>query len=191
MAELTGQDEETLVLAARRGDKKALRALLGRNWNWLKALIYSVVGNVDETDDVLQEVCVRVISSIETLRQPERFRGWLATLARREALQYRRRRSRRPVSLSVESASSQPDERSGELFENIEQAEEHERILEAIRALPDKYSEAFMLVYSEELTYRQAAEALGVPITTLQIRLVRARRMIHERVVGRDTITDG
>jgi DNA-directed RNA polymerase specialized sigma24 family protein len=43
-----------------------------------------------------------------------------------------------------------------------------------------------MLAYSGDLTYRQMAEILNVPLTTVQIRLVRARRMLLERVTGKN-----
>jgi DNA-directed RNA polymerase specialized sigma24 family protein len=44
-----------------------------------------------------------------------------------------------------------------------------------------------MLQYSSDLTYRQIAEILDVPVTTVQIRLVRARAMIRDQVAGRQT----
>ena len=57
-------------------------------------------------------------------------------------------------------------------------------MLEAIRGLPEKYREVLVLAHSGELTYAQMAEVLNVPITTMQIRLVRARRMIRDRIAG-------
>ena len=43
-----------------------------------------------------------------------------------------------------------------------------------------------MLKYSEDLTYAQMAEILDVPLTTIQIRLVRARKMIYQRITGKE-----
>jgi len=43
-----------------------------------------------------------------------------------------------------------------------------------------------MLQYGSDLTYKQIAEILDIPVTTVQIRLVRARRMIYDRVAGKD-----
>jgi RNA polymerase sigma-70 factor (ECF subfamily) len=59
------------------------------------------------------------------------------------------------------------------------------RALEAVRVLPPKYREVFVLAHSGELTYAQMAEVLDVPITTMQIRLVRARQMVRNQVVGK------
>ncbi|MHC4131735.1 MAG: RNA polymerase sigma factor [Planctomycetota bacterium] len=180
-----GQNETALVIAARRGDKEAMRKLLELNWGWLKGLVYSVVCDVDALDDILQDVCLRVIDKISSLREPERFRAWLAVIAKRQALHHRIKR-REHKRLGSEKAVEVCDERSEKLFESIEYAEECQKLLAEVNSLPDKYRDVFMLAYSGDLTYRQMAEILDVPMTTMQIRLVRARRMILERVTGKD-----
>ena len=180
------QNESALVCAARQGDKEALQLLLGRNWAWLKGLAYSIVGDANDVDDVLQDICVRVISKIDTLREPERFRPWLAILARRQALRYRQQKAQRPILWDEELADQHCDKTAQRLLENIEQKEQYERILQALNSLPEKYREAFILEYVHDLTYGQIAEILDIPITTLQIRLVRARRMILYKVSGKN-----
>ena len=178
------QNEAALVCAAQSGDKEALQLLLGRNWAWLKGLAYSIVGDANDVDDVLQDICVRVITKIDTLREPERFRPWLAVLARRQALRYRQQKAQRPISLNEELADQHCDEQAQRLLENIEQKEQCERVLQALNSLPEKYREVFILEYVHDLTYGQIAEILDIPVTTLQIRLVRARRMILDKVSG-------
>lgn len=181
-----GQNESALVCAAQRCDKEALQLLLTRNWLWLKGLVFSIVGDADEVDDVLQDICVRVITRIDTLREPERFRPWLAVLARRQALRHRQRKAQRPGPLSEELVQFKDDPKARQLLENLEQKEQYQQIVQAVQSLPEKYRQVFMLEYSGDLTYGQIAEILDIPITTVQIRLVRARRMIHDRVTSRD-----
>lgn len=175
-----------MVCAAQRCDKEALQLLLTRNWLWLKGLVFSIVGDADEVDDVLQDICVRVITRIDTLREPERFRPWLAVLARRQALRHRQRKAQRPGPLSEELVQFKDDPKARQLLENLEQKEQYQQIVQAVQSLPEKYRQVFMLEYSGDLTYGQIAEILDIPITTVQIRLVRARRMIHDRVTSRD-----
>jgi RNA polymerase sigma factor (sigma-70 family) len=178
------QNESALVCAAQRRDKDALQRLLTHNWPWLKGLVYSILGNADEVDDVLQDICVRVIDKIDSLREPERFRPWLAVLARRQALRHRQRKARRPGQLNEEIAEIQCDEKARQLFDKVEQKEQCRRILQAAQSLPEKYRQVFMLAYAGDLTYGNIAEILDIPITTVQIRLVRARRMIYDKVTG-------
>lgn len=178
------QNESALVCAAQRRNKDALQRLLMHNWPWLKGLVYSILGNADEVDDVLQDICVRVIDKIDSLREPERFRPWLAVLARRQALRHRQRKARRPGQLNEEIAEIQCDEKAQQLFDKVEQKEQCRRILQAAQSLPEKYRQVFMLAYAGDLTYGNIAEILDIPITTVQIRLVRARRMVYDKVTG-------
>ncbi len=178
------QDESELVVAASSGDKEALQRLLKANWGWLKGLVYSVLGGAQDLDDVMQEVCVRVIQNIRTLRDPERFRGWLAVLARREALNCHRRRPQKMISLDGATLPEYADDDVDDPLEGIERRELCGRVLEAVQRLPEKYREVFILAHTGELTYAQMAEVLDVPITTMQIRLVRARQMIRDQVFG-------
>ena len=160
--------------------------MLTRNWSWLRGLAYSIVGDADEVNDVLQDVCVRVIEKIDSVRQPERFRPWLAVLARRQALRHRQKRAQRPGPLSGELAEFECDGKAAQFADGLERTEQCDRILQAVRSLPEKYREVFMLQYSSDLTYGQIAEILDIPVTTVQIRLVRARAMIRDQVVGKE-----
>ena len=70
-------------------------------------------------------------------------------------------------------------------LEALEQKDVCRRILSVVGTLPEKYREVFMLAHSGGLTYAQMAEVLDVPVTTMQIRLVRARRMVQEQLIDR------
>jgi RNA polymerase sigma-70 factor (ECF subfamily) len=178
------QNESALVCAAQRSDKEALQRLFIRNWPWLKGLVYSILGDADEVDDVLQDICVKVIAKIDSLREPERFRPWLAVLAKRQALRHRQQKARRPGPLNEKVAELQPDEKATQLFEKLEQKEQSLQILRAVKSLPEKYRQVFMLAYASDLTYGNIAEILDIPVTTVQIRLVRARRMVYDKITG-------
>jgi RNA polymerase sigma factor (sigma-70 family) len=182
---ITEQNESALACAAQRVDKEALQLLLKRNWGWLKGLVYSVLGNAQELDDVLQEVCLRVITRIHTLREPERFRAWLAVVARREVLKHYRRRTHEKVQIDPGTISLKLDGYIRDPLQDVEKSEMCGRILEAVKTLPQKYREVFVLAHTGELTYAEMAEVLEVPVTTMQIRLVRARRMVQDQVIGK------
>ena len=183
--DMTMQNESALACAAQKGDKEALQLLLKRNWGWLKGLVYSVLTDTQELDDVLQEVCLRVITRIHTLREPERFRAWLAAVARREVLKHYRRRTHEKVQMDEGTLSLKLDGYVRDPLQDVEKSELCSRILEAVKKLPEKYREVFVLAHTGELTYAEMAEVLDVPMTTMQIRLVRARRMVQDQVVGR------
>jgi len=174
------QNESALASQACRGDRRALRRLLLQQWSWMRAMVWGIVGDPHDADDVLQDVCVRVLSRIETLREPERFRPWLASVVRHEAISFRRRRKRRPGPLDPVRAEGIPAAGTA----SAEDQEDRRRLHEAIEALPPKYREVLMLQLTGHYSYADIAELLGVPVTTVQVRLVRARRMVHDHMMG-------
>jgi RNA polymerase sigma-70 factor (ECF subfamily) len=178
------QNEPALVWAAQKGDKEALQALLTANWGWLKGLAYGVLGRSQDLDDVMQEVCIRVITRIHTLRDPQCLKSWLAIVTKREALKHCRRRWGIGHK-DVDSDDVQLISDSDGPLEDLERKELCGQVIEAVQELPQKYREVFMLAHTGELTYAEMAEVLNVPITTMQIRLVRARRMIQNQVLGK------
>ena len=186
MDETIRQNESALVCAAKSGDKDAIQRLLRQNWPWLKSLVYGIVRQVDDVDDILQDICVKVISKISTIRDPESFRPWLASLARREAIGVHRQRARQAAlleALDQDKVEALDHAGNGHALEQVEQVD---RIWRAVRQLPDKYREVFLLQYSQDLSYRDMAEILEVPVTTVAIRLVRARKMILDSMATQD-----
>jgi len=184
MAVIKTQNESALVCAAREGDAGALNTLLIRHWGWLKALVYGASANAQDLDDIMQDVCLRVVKRIHTLREPECFCAWLAILARREAVKHYRAKARRLDQPGLDSTIAPLAGQGRGPLENLERKELCRKILDTVESLPEKYREVFMLAHSGELTYAQMAEVLDVPITTMQIRLVRARRMVKNALAG-------
>jgi RNA polymerase sigma-70 factor, ECF subfamily len=180
------QNESALVCAAREGDKEALDTLLIRHWAWLKALVYGVLADAQDLDDVMQEVCLRVVTRIHMLREPECFRAWLAILARREAIKHYRGKARRTNAIGTDFVAMSASGADRGPLESLERKDLCGRILHAVKMLPEKYREVFMLAHAGELTYAQMAEVLDVPVTTMQIRLVRARRMVQNQLVDKN-----
>lgn len=172
--------ELALVCAARSGDREAIEQLLLQNWDWLKALVVGIVRRTSEVDDVLQEICIRVIDKIDQLREPQSYRAWLAKLARREAITWCRQRTRQGQ--AVPPSDRHHPERQQDGAKEAELSDEYAQVLCAAHALPDKYREVLFLQHSRSLSYKEIAAILEVPLTTVQIRLVRARRMILARL---------
>lgn len=181
------QNEAALACAARRGDRQALQKLLQANWPWLKGLLYSILCNADEVDEALQNVCIRVLEKVHTLRDPESFKPWLATVARHLALSQRRRNKQKAISLDDLLAVHQPADTEAGITDKMVLQEQHEQVLDAIKMIPEKYREVFVLKYIKEMSYAEIAEILELPLTTVQIRLVRSRRMIYNRMTGKPT----
>lgn len=179
----TGAPEEidhALIVAAQRGERSALDSFVRRNDRWVRGIVYATSGNASQLDDVVQHVWTRVWEQLGTLADPARWRGWLYSLARNAAIDAgtkAARRRRRQVPLD------NADARAGGETEpalRLIRAEEEQRMLAAIKGLPEIYREPFMLRHIQDWSYAQIAETLGMPIDTVETRLVRARRILRQ-----------
>lgn len=179
----TGTPDEidhALIVAAQRGERAALDSFVRRNDHWVRGVVYATCGNASQLDDVVQHVWTRVWEQLGTLADPARWRGWLYALARNAAIDAGTkdaRRRRRQFSLDhVDARGTSESEPALRLI----RAEEEQRMLAAIRGLPEIYREPFMLRHMQDWSYARIAETLGMPVDTVETRLVRARRLLRQ-----------
>lgn len=158
------------VVAAASGDvaafERLVRSMQGRVWRY----IVHLVGDHALAEDVSQEVFLRVHHKLRTLRDPNRFVPWLLAMARNAAYDAGRSRSRRPVRL-VDDLDSEVPRPSPDSHIGLD-------IYEALESLDFELREAIVLVSMIELTYDEAADAIGIPAGTVKSRVFRARRQL-------------
>lgn len=163
--------------------------LMRKYWKLVNVLAVSKLGDPRDAEDVAQEAFLRAFRSLDRLAQPVAFLGWLLKITRN--LITDRIRSRRP-SVSLDAIAERaglgtwdPGERGPDVTERLETAEEVERVLEAVAALPEKYREAVALRYLQGLDGKTMAELLGEPEGTVRNRLFRALQKLRSAMEGR------
>jgi len=171
--------DQALIAAAQQGERSALDAFVRRHEAWVRNVVYATVGHPAMVDDIAQHVWVNVWEKIGTLVDPSRWRGWLYRMAKNAAidagLKRNRRRNRRIELGDIEYADTRCSDPATALID----AEDHQRILDAIRDLPEIYREPFMLRHLDGWSYAEIGEAMSLPVDTVETRLVRARRKLR------------
>src|SRR6184192_3632600 len=102
-----------LVIAARRGDKRAFVEIVARHQAMVCGIALGVLGDFAASEDAGQEAFLTAWRKIHELREPERLRAWLAQIARNAALgQLRRKRGEQALDddLILLDESPTPDE---------------------------------------------------------------------------------
>ncbi|MBL8762065.1 MAG: sigma-70 family RNA polymerase sigma factor [Phycisphaerae bacterium] len=177
---------ELLTAAALAGDRDALRVLWEQNRRWVAAILLAHKPAWADLDDLLQEVATSVVRHSGELRDPASFRSWLRTVAINSArLAARTRKYRpepRPLAGDEPLASVSPAGITGVFFN--EEREEGRRLLELAMELPEGYREPLLLKALRDLSYRQIGELVGLPETTVETRIARARKMLRELAVA-------
>ncbi|MES2465151.1 MAG: sigma-70 family RNA polymerase sigma factor, partial [Armatimonadota bacterium] len=159
---------------ARAGDRKSFDALFRRHSLRVYNLLRRLGAAPDEAEDLSQETFVTAFGSLASWRESGAFATWLCGIA---VNKYRagRRASGRPDFADDENAyENAPAPPGDDPLAHLTREETGRQLQAAIAALPDGCREAFVLVYTEEFAYRDAARLLDIPTGTLQSRLNRA-----------------
>jgi RNA polymerase sigma-70 factor, ECF subfamily len=182
--------EHAVVARAIDGDPNALREVWHSSRRWVAAVLLANMPRDVELDDLLQEVAMTVVSKSSSVREPAAFKPWLRAVAVSIAKTSARRRSvrregwlrlanwQRASSSSAPSRTSGP---SGAAGEESSAEVEGRHLLELSRELPDGYREPLLLKTIQGLSYREIGRVMGLPETTIETRIARARRMLRER----------
>lgn len=157
-------------------------ASLAAHSRWLRTVIVARVGDRDAADDIMQDVAVSAVEKGYQLRDPSRVAPWLYRLAVTAALQYRRRQGRRRNLVERFAKRDRPslgDSRESDPLRWLLADERQSLVRDALQQLQPRDAEILLLKYTEEWSYRQLAERLGLSESAVEARLHRARQRLR------------
>lgn len=163
------------------------QAALAQHNRWLRTVVYARLRSADEVDEVLQEVALAAVRQAAPLADPRKVAPWLYRLAVRQVLLLRRRRGRarrREAEYSERQANAQSDAPDQNPLAWLLAGERRELVRQALRELGQRDAEILLLKYTEQWSYRQLAEHLGVGEGVVQARLHRARQRLRQRLAA-------
>ena len=156
--------------------RSALIALLPR----LRRFGIALTGSAADADELVQAACERAVSRLVQLRTEARLDSWIFRIMRNmwaDEVRARRIRQHEPV----EAASGMAGENGRTVLEaRLTLA----AVREALAALPEEQRTVLTLVCVDGLSYKEAAEVLGIPCGTVMSRLARGRQALHRKLEG-------
>ena len=184
---LEGRDEAQLIASILAGDSRQFHQLIRPYERSLYVMALSMLRNEADAEDAAQEACLKAYRNLASFRADSKFSTWLISIT----LNVARNRLRRNRLAQMESLDI-PPEQDGHVSpallrdwrevpsEALERAEVRQILRKAIVALPEIYREVFLLRDVEELSIKEAAQALGVSDAVVKVRLHRARTMLQK-----------
>lgn len=162
-----------------QGDASAWAQLVHRHSTRLYQLFYRFTGNRQQSEDLTQDVFLRVFQNLRSYRAGEgSFKTWVTTIGRNLLTdQYRKGRWDRQTSSLDQDGTGVAERPSTEPSPEgaARQRELSSRIEEALRSLRPELREAVILRDLQELDYREIQQVLGVPEGTVKSRINRGR----------------
>ena len=169
-------EDATWVAAARDGDRAAFGRLYERYARMVHGVLLAKVP-VGEVDDLVQDVFIRALRRLSTLREAASFGAWLAAIARNLANDYHRR-------LLPEEALT--DDASDHEIKGGVSVGDHEgsaaAVLEAVMSLSESYRETLILRLVEGMTGPEIAARTGMTHGSVRVNLHRGMEQLRAKL---------
>ncbi len=173
-----GTSDEELLQAVKAGDTDSLGALVARWEQPLYRFVYRMLPRSDDARDVCQETFLRILKKSHRFRSGSRFSTWMYQIAL-NLCRDKARRSRRWGRL-IADTESLPERASGPLAtarpeddpaSSTERREISAAVMRALDELPPEQREVLVLKEFEGMKFREIAEILGCPESTVKSRM--------------------
>ncbi len=153
------------------GDAKAFAALLDESYMMIYAIAYKWVGCKEDAEDIAQEVCIKLGHALPNFRMEAKFSTWLYRITLNTVYDFQRKQ---PKNIC---------------FNHIDDAQNHEKtmphttvetqeIWQYVHKLPPKQKDAILLVYSEELSHKEAAMIMQCKESTVSWYIFEAKKQL-------------
>ncbi len=186
--------EAALARSAARGEKQAFARMVELHKRAVYGLCLRLLADAEEAQDAAQEAFARAYASLAAYDASQPFAPWVLRIARNHCLDVLRRRlpARQKVELDADPGDGSPghldipDPGAPRADEALERAQLKTTLDAAVAALPENYREAVHLFHVEQLSYKEIASAMDVPIGTVMTWLHRARARLREALAGKE-----
>jgi RNA polymerase sigma-70 factor (ECF subfamily) len=188
-----------LLARVQAGEPAAFDAFVERWGDRIYRFGLRVCGEREDARDVAQDTLIRAFQSLKDLREPRAVKSWLYRIVANACLMKRRRGKFEPrqelsldelrpagaeeAALEIPDVSNLPDDA-------LEREELRRTVREAVALLPEHYRVVLVLRDMEQLSTREVCEALGLPETTVKMRLHRARLMVRRQLAAHPGTAD-
>ena len=167
-----------LVRRAQAGEEAAQEALIGAYRKRLGGFVYGMVSAPSQVDDLCQTILVKMILSLDQLRDPSRFEAWFFKMARNRCLTWLRREKFRrlfsPLSDDHHEVAAPPAP---------ETSEDLQHLRAALQKLPEKDRAILILVQERDSDYEHLSATLRISVGALKTRVHRAKLALKEKIL--------
>ena len=185
---LVTKEEESLLACARAGDTAAFASLVMPHRDGILRLTQRILRNREDAEDAVQTAFLDALRHLDSFQGGSRFSSWLSRIAMNAAFM-KLRTSRRKNEASLDEMVERETAARFEVVEGRPNPEQECSLKEArlllakaIDRLGPLYREVLHMFHVQELSAKEAARILGVPVGTVKARLHRARSRLSQRL---------
>jgi RNA polymerase sigma factor (sigma-70 family) len=179
-------EDAALIRRALSGDQRAYKKLRQKYHESIYNLIYRMIRDKDEVQDLTQEAFIKAFMSLSSFNDEFAFSTWLYKIATNNCIDYIRRKKLQTFSIDKPIESKESDytfELPDSTYEPDQELIDRQRkklLEDAINSLPAKYRHVIHLRHVEEKEYQEIATILKLPLGTVKAHIFRAREMLNK-----------
>lgn len=177
--------DEILAEKSLAGDLEAFEELVNRFKNRVYALVYRIVNQQQEAEDITQEVFLTVYEKLYQYDSSKSFAPWIFRIATNASISTLRRKKKVVMLNFDETFTSTYDvdySNSNPQFV-LERKELNEEISQAIMKLPENYRTIIALRYHLDLDNQEIADVLEISKENVEVRIHRARKALRKAIL--------
>ena len=173
-------EDQHYIDAIINGDSKAFAVLVDRYKHMVFTLAMKILKNKEESEEVSQDVFVKVYQAIRTFKGDSKFSTWLYKIAYYRSLDYLKKQNRSLKTSSMDAEVEYHLPSIENTLDALEASERKKTIKRAIDKLAEDDAVVITLHYYEELSLKEIAKIMGIEANTVKVRLFRSRKRLAE-----------
>lgn len=184
--ELDGLKDEEVAANVQKGDVDSFQVLVERYEPKMNRYARRFLFDADEAKDLVQDVFIKAYVNIRGFDTDRRFSPWLYRIAHNEFVNALKKKNKERMNVSIfdfdvlfPSIKLTAKETADSGFNRHELKKVLEESLDRI---PRKYKDPLILYYFEEMDYKEIADVLRIPVSTVGVRLQRGKTMLKKLV---------
>lgn len=162
------------------GNEAGFDMLVRKYQNRVLNIVYSIIGRDRESEDIAQEVFIKIYHNISSFKYNSKFSTWLYRITVNTVYDFLRKRKNIVNAQSIVEQSADICENN---YDKLAERERKSLVQKALEKVPLKYRTAVVLKDIEELSYIEISGVLGCSIGTVESRIYRARQFLKEELL--------
>jgi len=171
--------DEEVARRVQAGEIESFAILVERYENKIKRYARKFLSGFEDIEDLVQGVFLKAYVNIRSFDTSKKFSSWLYRIAHNEFINAIKKKGKEPVSF-FDFDIFFPHPVSADNADNDLNREEIRRMIgDCLLKLKPKYREPIVLYFLEELSYKEIADVLHIPVSTVGVRLQRGKQIMR------------
>lgn len=184
---MTPETDEAIARRVQNGESDAFGELIERYQAKLLRYARKFLADPDDATDIVQDIFIKTYENIQSFDTARRFSPWVYRIAHNEFVNALKKKSASRTTFAFDIDTLFPHLAAPETADSAALEGDLRRTLEGhLEKLDAKYREPLILYYLESMDYKEISEILHIPVSTVGVRLGRARAML-KKIAGTDT----